>query len=885
MRTPKTATYRLQLTPEFGFDDVCKQVDYLCALGVSDVYTSPYLQPTKGSTHGYDVVDPTRVNQELGGEAAHQRMCETLQAKALGHVIDFVPNHMAIAGEQNPWWWDVLENGPSSYYATYFDVDWENTEERWQNKILLPVLGDHYGRVLEAGELKLSHQRACFALHYFEHVFPIDPSSLAGLLEQAAITAGSDRLAFLAESYRRMPRPSIAANKDHIERRHRDKKVLFLFLSEYLVEYPQVASAIDAEIEKINSNPDRLDTLIDEQNYRLAFWRTATHDLGYRRFFDIADLAGLRIEDEAVFRDAHQLPLSWVRQGWVQGIRLDHSDGLRDPKAYFTRLRRECPDTWIVTEKILEPGEDLRRDWPIEGTTGYEFLNTCMQLFVDAASEKPMTELVEIFTGEEIDFHSVVQRCKEQVINELLQSELHRLTNLFVNICERHRRMRDFSKSELFEVLSAVATCFPVYRSYVSPLESELHENDYKYIDQAIKTTEDYWPEIDPELLQFLKSILCLGVNGQSERELAFRFQQLTGPVMAKGLEDTAFYRYTRLLALNEVGGNPGQYGASVDEFHEFAEMIQLTRPRTMLTSTTHDTKRSEDVRARLMVISEIPQRWAEAIQSWRSLNSQHNTSELPGDVEYFYYQTLVGAWPISEERMQAYMEKALREAKRYTSWTAPEEAFESAVAEFIKATLSEEAFCQSVAEFVEGIATAGYINALAQTLIKLTAPGVPDIYQGNELWDFSLVDPDNRRPVDFERRAQMLQKLESAACADIVADMASGLPKLWLTSTALKLREQYAEVFAEGRYSPLSVEGEYAEHVIAFCRGDSIAVIVPRLNLSRPEGWKDTRTALPAGTWWNAFTGEELDDGELALQPLLNTFPVALLYKKELVV
>ncbi len=883
MTTVKSATYRLQLQPQFGFDDVCKWADYLKALGISHIYTSPYLQPVSGSAHGYDVVDATRVNCELGGPQAHERMCETLQAKQLGHVIDIVPNHMAIAGQQNPWWWDVLENGPASRYATYFDVDWETTEERWQNKILLPVLGDHYGRVLEAGELRLVHKDAHFRLHYYEHAFPVDPSTLSDLLYRAAERVHSTTLTFLADSYARMPRPSLTAREEEVERRHRDKAVLFVLLTQSIAEHPEFAAAIDTEVALANEDVNALDALVEEQNYRLAYWRTASRDLGYRRFFDIADLAGLRIEDPKVFKDTHALPFEWVRKGWVQGLRIDHSDGLRDPKRYFERLRAECPDTWIVTEKILEPGETLRPEWPIAGTTGYEFLNSALQLFVHPDGKQPLSDFTESFTGENTDFQQVTDQCKEQVLNELLQSELNRLTTLFVNICEKHRRHRDFSKSELFEALSAVAQCLVVYRTYVSPNERHLHGDDLRYISQAIECAQVKRVDLDPELLEFLKAILCLRVPGNFEQELAMRFQQLTGPVMAKGLEDTAFYRYTRLMALNEVGGNPGQFGASLESFHRFAADIHSTRPSTMITSATHDTKRSEDVRARLVAISEVPNDWQIAVSSWHEINLRYQVDPVPASVEYTYYQALVGAWPISEERLQAYMEKAMREAKLHTSWTHPNEPFEQNLAAFITASLNDESFVSQVEEFVRNIATAGYYNSLSQTLIKLTAPGIPDIYQGNELWDFSLVDPDNRRPVDFQARAHMLDALKDANVSDVMANIEDGRAKMWLTHKALQVRAQFPEAFSPaGMYQALIAQGARADHVLVFARGNKAITVAPRFYLSRPEGWQDTRLKLPAGTWRNRLSNEVFEGGDCELTKLLHSFPVALLTQEE---
>ena len=873
MTIPNIATYRLQLQPKFGFDDVCQWANYLKKLGISHVYTSPYLQPVEGSTHGYDVVDPTHVNSELGGEQAHAKMCLTFQRLELGHVIDIVPNHMAIAGQHNPWWWDVLENGSCSRYATYFDVDWENTEERWQNKILLPVLGNHYGRVLEAKELRLVHRHAHFALHYFDHAFPVDPSSLADLLARAAAKVHSDTLLFLAECYALMPQPSLTANDD-IEKRHRDKAVLFQLLEQSCNENPEFCDAIDAEVARINDNVDALNALIDEQNYRLAFWRTASRDLGYRRFFDIADLAGLRIESSKVFKDTHALPIKWVKQGWVQGLRIDHSDGLRDPKRYFERLQEHCPDIWIVTEKILEPNEKLRTDWPIAGTTGYEFLNTCMKLFSHPDGNVPLTDLANSFANTTMDFSQLVSECKAMVLSELLQSELNRLTTLFVNICERHRRHRDFSKSELFAALAAVAQCFPVYRTYFSPNNKHPDPDDLNCIATAVDCAQTKHPDLDPELLEFLQEILCLRVPGNLEQELAMRFQQLTGPVMAKGVEDTALYRFNKLLALNEVGGDPGEFCCSLEAFHRFAANIHSDHPRTMLTSTTHDTKRSEDVRARLLVLSEVPQRWQQAINQWREIHAGQSVSSIPADVEYFIYQTLVGAWPISLDRMQNYMEKALREGKQYTSWTHQDSIFEANVNQFLIGLYNNPAFCEDITRFVNEIKIPGYLNSLSQTLIKLTAPGIPDIYQGNELWDFSLVDPDNRRLVDFSKRSNLLETLAHTPTNKILYRLEDGLPKMWLTHVALCTRARHEKAFSPtGMYQAIIAHGVYAGHIIAFSRGSEVITVAPRFNCSRPDGWLDTVLPISEGTWHNPLTQETIQHpgGTIDVAPLVS--------------
>ncbi|WP_026331153.1 malto-oligosyltrehalose synthase [Thioalkalivibrio sp. ALMg13-2] len=877
----RIATCRLQMHPGFTLDDAAAIVPYLARLGVSHVYLSPILQAVRGSTHGYDVVDPSRVNEELGGEPARQRLCAALEAAGMGLVLDIVPNHMAVAGDQNPWWWDVLENGPSSPFATYFDVDWESSEERWPNKVLLPVLGDHYGRVLEAGEIRLHYGAGLFELAYYEHRFPLDPSSLNELLDRACRATGIELLGFLAESCARLPQPHLTAHHT-VGRRHRDQDVIRQLLDDTTRQDPAAAEAIAAEVERINADPDALDALIDKQNYRLAWWRTAGRDLGYRRFFDINDLAGLRQEKEEVFQSVHALPVRWVAEGSVHGLRVDHPDGLRDPRQYFSQLHHACPDTWIVAEKILEPGEQLPDDWPIAGTTGYDFLNRVQGLFADPAGEAPLTRLFEELTGEEADYPGLVYESKRQVLKDLLGSELNRLSSLFVDICERHRRHRDYTRHELYLALLEAAACFPVYRTYVTPREGGVTDADVGCVETATQQAAERSPELDSELLQFLRNLLLLRIPGERETEFALRFQQLTGPAMAKGVEDTALYRFHRLTALNEVGGDPGSFGLSVDEFHEAS--ARARHPEAMLATSTHDTKRSEDVRARLLLLSEMPEAWARSVRRWMRHNARHRSGGWPDPAtEYLYYQTLVGAWPIDAERMTAYMEKAAREAKQHTSWTHPQEDYEQALRDFVAGTLDDPGFRESLESFLQPLVGPGRTNSLAQTLIKLTAPGIPDIYQGSELWDLSLVDPDNRRPVDFDTRTRLLEELAHLSPAQINARADEGLPKQWVVHQALALRRRHPEWFRpDAACTPLRASGERTGHAVAYLRGEGALVLVPRLILGLAGDWCGTRLAVPPGTWHNRLSGATLRGGDYPVAEILDAFPVALLEREE---
>ena len=877
------ATYRVQLHAGFGFEAAAAIAEYVAALGISHLYSSPYLQAGEGSMHGYDVVNPHRLNEELGGAEAHARFCEALGGHGLGQVLDIVPNHMAITGAENPWWWDVLENGPASRYAAYFDVDWDHPESRLSSSILLPILGDHYGRVLEAEELRLERRDAIFTIRYHDHAFPVSPRTLDTLLGTAAERCRSDELGFTADALGGIPL-STATDWTSMRRRHRDQEVLGAQLASLLAERPEVAAAVDTIISELNANPDALHTLLERQNYRLAFWRAAARDLGYRRFFDINTLVALRMEDEQVFTDTHALVLRWLGEGVLDGVRIDHPDGLRDPEAYCQRLHRAAPRAWIVVEKILEPAERLRDAWPVAGTTGYDFLNRVGGLFVDPAGEQPLTELYAEFTGESVDYPALVRAKKHQTLHELLGSDVNRLTALFVEVCERHRRHRDYTRYELHEVLREVIACFPVYRTYVQAETGHVTDDDVRYVTEAVDRAKSYRPELDAALVDFLHDLLLLRIRGDLESELVMRFQQLTGPTMAKGLEDTVFYSFNRLVSLNEVGGDPGHFGVSPTAFHQACLEAQQRWPQGMLATSTHDTKRSEDVRVRIHLLSEIPARWAKAVRRWAALNERYRRGGWPDrNTEYLLYQTLVGAWPLEVERALTYMEKAIREAKVHTSWTHTNTDYEEAVRGFVTDVLAAPEFTADLTAFVASLVQAGRVNALAQTLLKLTAPGVPDLYQGTEVWNLSLVDPDNRRPVDYDLRRRLLHELQGATPEQVWARIDEGLPKLWLIHQVLALRRRQPELFGpQADYQPLLAKGERAAHVVAFVRGGAAVTVVPRLVLGLNGEWGDTILEVPDGTWRNALTGDDVDGHVTRMADLLARFPVALLTRKE---
>ncbi len=877
------ATYRLQLRPGFGFAEAANLAGYLADLGVSHVYLSPCLQAAEGSTHGYDGVDPCRVSEALGGSGAHAGFCETLAHAGLGLMIDIVPNHLAIPGRQNPWWWDVLGNGPASPHAATFDIDWQAAGRPWPDKLLLPVLGDHYGRVLEGGQLQLSHREGEFVLSYFEHLFPVAPTSLAALLERAADTCGSRDLNRLAKRHAQL-RNFAQDGQKKVAEQIRERRTLAGLRARLCREAPAAIRAIEAEVARLNRDPDALDALMEGQHYRLCRWRLANHRLGYRRFFDIKELVGLRVEDEAVFQATHALVLSWVQRGWVQGLRIDHADGLWDPAVYFGRLRRACPAAWIVVEKILGPGEALPPDWPVAGTTGYDFLNLAAGLFIDPDGEEALTEIYRELTGETTDYARIVCTCKRLALTGLLGSELNRLTDLFLDICHRHRRHRDHARDELREVLVETAVFFPVYRTYLSPSKDLPAPCDEGRICDAIAKAAAQRPDLDTDLFLFLRDLLLLREAGPLEAELAMRFQQLTGPVMAKGVEDTALYRFHRLISLNEVGGDPTRFGVSPEAFHRACVEARERRPLSLLATATHDTKRGEDVRCRLALLAEAPERWTAAVRRWMRHNERHRKGPIPDpNTEYLFYQTLVGAWPIDPDRMSAYMEKAVREAKTHTSWLRPNEPYEAGLRDFVRKVMADETYRTDLVAFVRGLLLPGRINSLAQTLLKLTAPGVPDLYQGTELWDLSLVDPDNRRPVDFHLRRRLLSEVSGLSPEEILARMDEGLPKLWVIRQALGFRRRRPDLFGpKAAYRPLPVRGPKASHGVVFLRGEASVTVVPRLVMRLDGQWENTELTLPPGCWRNLLTGETVQGGAVRLQDLLARFPVGLLERKE---
>ncbi len=877
---PRAATYRVQLHAGFTFDDAAAIAGYLADLGVSHLYCSPYLQAAPGSTHGYDVTDPGRLNAELGREPAYRRLTGQLAAAGLRQILDIVPNHMALAGRANAWWWDVLENGPSSRYASYFDIDWDPPQRKLTATVLMPVLGDHYGRVLEAGELAVHRDGGSFTVRYYEHEAPVSPRTLDDLLGRAAVRARSSELLELAAEHGSLPH-AILTDPAAVAERHRGKEELRERLAARTAAQPEVAAAIDAEVAALNRDPDALDELLSRQNYRLAYWGTAAEELSYRRFFNIETLAGLRVEDEEVFADTHRLILELVASGAVDGLRVDHVDGLADPEGYLVRLRDASGGTYVVVEKILEAGEELPSSWPAAGTTGYDFLNRVNQLLVDAGNGAVVRAGYARVTGQHEDYADIAHAAELQIMREELAAEVERLTNVLADVCERHRRQRDHTRRELRDALREVIAAFPVYRIYAAP-GRPVTDADAEHVAAAVAGARQRRPDVDSELIGFIGELLVLAHPGEPEADFAVRFAQVSAPVMAKGVEDTAFYRYQPLISLNEVGGDPGRFGAPVAEFHQAMAEAARHWPQAMLTISTHDTKRSADVRARISVLSELPDAWGRAADGWAHRNKRHKRNGWPDhNAEYLLYQTLLGAWPISAERVSAFTEKASKEARVHTSWVDPQPEYDDALAAFVTAVLADEEFVAELEAFLaeHQLVELGRVNSLAQTTLLLTCPGIPDLYQGTEVWDLSLVDPDNRRPVDYEARRQLLAAVAGAGPDAALARADEGAPKLWLIRRLLQHRRAVPGAYGpESGYRALEVSGPHADRVVAFERAGGLVVVVPRLVSRLGEGWADTTVALPGGAWTDVLTGEPVAGGEAGVEVLFKRFPVAVL-------
>src|SRR5438309_1202843 len=917
-----TCTYRLQFNRWFTFSQAREVVPYLDALGISDVYASPYFQASPDSLHGYDITDHNKLNGAIGSREDYEAWVGALHAHAMGQILDFVPNHVGIAEPLNEWWMDVLENGPSSRYAPYFDIDWQPLKSDLRDKVLLPILSDQYGRVLERGELQVRFEEGTFYLLYGERRLPVAPGTYRYVLEIALQNLSEHKeedfyaeLQSILTALEYLPKRTETDPK-RIAERIREKEIIKRRLERRCAEAPQVQQAIEKALVQINGEPgdprsfDALDELLNAQSYRLAFWRVAAEEINYRRFFDVNELAAIRVELPKVFDAVHRLVLELVSIGAVSGIRIDHPDGLYLPREYFSKLQQRCAKAlgiglprdgraiYMIAEKILTGSEKLRKDWPVHGATGYDFANDVVQLLVDSSPEAAVTKTFHRFIGHSVPFGHLLYAKKLLVMKFALANDVDVLGNMLDRLSERNRWYRDFTLEALSRTVRETIACFPVYRTYVEPGQP-VNEEDRQIVERAIAAAKRRNPAMEESIFNFLRDVLLLrspqdidAAGRAAHAQFVLKFQQTTGPVMAKGLEDTVFYIYNRLAALNEVGGEPQQFGQGVEAFQERNLARQRDWPATLLATSTHDTKRSEDVRARMVAISEIPELWRRSLQRWGTANRRWkrivNEAETPApNEEYLLYQTLLGTWPIAgngapeqnvgpeyTQRIQAYMAKALKEAKINTSWIQPNEQWDAAMHDFVGRILDASPRNKFLPLFVpvaKEIARLGAINSLAQTLLKLTSPGVPDIYQGTEIWDDSLVDPDNRRAVDYRLRAEMLSCLSSKTPEELLQNWPDGRIKMFLTQRALQFRNEQVDLFQRGNYLPLHATGAFADCCISFARQldrDWAIVIVPRLSsrIGFPpigERWKDTVIEVPENLLLERgreiFTGREL--------------------------
>jgi len=879
-----TATYRLQFNGGFTFRDARAIAPYLAELGITDIYASPILKARKGSTHGYDVVDPSALNPELGSEEDFTALHGELERLGMGLLLDVVPNHMAASGE-NFWWMSLLENGKESRFLHYFDIDWSPvaTRDTTVEKVLLPILGRPYGETLESGEIKLGFDADGFFFTYYDKRLPLAPQSYRQVLQQCVESLPTEGVAIELRE--------LIESDDSVTNSRFLKETIWRI---YEQDAP-FRDALDRAVGTINGDVDALDALLDAQWYRLAYWRIASEKINYRRFFDVTDLVGLRVENPEVFEARNRRTLELIAEGKVTGLRIDHIDGLFDPIGHMRKLQLRLGEAkfYVVLEKILARGEELPAAFPADGTTGYDFLDKVNALFVDPAGLAELDEFYRRFTGISRSFEDLCYERKKQVIAELFSGEMRGLGKQLSALAMADRNARDFAPAELLIALTEVTACMRVYRTYIR--NGEVSAEDRAAIAGAIaEGRQRAAAALDQRLFAFLERVLLVDppeyLTGERERWLTFvmRWQQFTGRVMAKGVEDTAFYNYNRLVSLNDVGGEPGRGESDpAAELHAHNARMQRAWPHTLNATSTHDTKRSEDVRARIDVLSEMPETWARQVRRWSRMTAPLRRDAVPApNEELLVYQTLIGAWPIDEARFRQYLEKAAREAKTYTSWISPNAGYERALLDYAGALLRHEEFVKDFTRFQRRVAFFGFLNGLSQLVLKATAPGVPDFYQGTELWDFSLVDPDNRRPVDYEHRASLLRRMNgNVDMATLLRRWPDGRVKLYATWKILELRKRMAELFRDGDYAPL----EAGPNVFAFTRslnGASVAVAVPRLTTKLTkadavpvgEVWPEDLSLPLSGEWRNIFTGAELAGDALPLRQLFASFPVAVL-------
>jgi (1->4)-alpha-D-glucan 1-alpha-D-glucosylmutase len=953
------STYRLQLGPDLNLGQVRRLLPYLERLGIGDLYLSPLFRSRAESSHGYDVVDHGTIDPEIGDLAAFEQLAEAARSAGMGIVLDVVPNHMGINDPGNVWWLDVLENGEGSYFADFFDVDWHPAASGLQDKILLPFLGDPFGTVLERGDLQVVYADDRLQLKYFDRRFPLAPTTWPDVLELTASKRGDVdgstgargdwlELQSIISQLRHLP-PRIDRSPAAMEERYREQMIVRQRLASLVADAPAVRDALDTAIAEINGDKDdsksfdALERLLEQQWYRLAYWRVAVDEINYRRFFDVNDLAAIRVENPRVFDAVHRLVGRLLAGGWVTGLRIDHPDGLRDPQSYFKNLHSlyrsvqscdgdEAAEIYVVAEKILSGEEALPTEWAVCGTTGYDLMSILGRLQVDAGGLQELREFYDEVTGNTARPADVIYESKRTVLFSTMASELQMLAARLYRIAQNHRASRDFTRPMLQRALREVIACMTVYRTYVRDNNWDVGDADYRTVTTSVRMAKRRNRTLPAPVFDYIASVLLLehpptltDEQAAERREFALKLQQVSGPVAAKGVEDTAYYRYYPLASLNEVGGELDAKPVTLEEFHRLMRHRMHQWPHSMSSTATHDTKRGEDVRARLHVLSEAATEWRAAFTRWRRMNEPLRR-EIDGESvpdaneEYLLYQTLAGTWPVDpmqpperdayRDRIVQYMAKALREAKLHTSWMNPSESYDAAVSEFVHDLLSDRGaeFMANLQEFVARIADAGFVNSLAQLVLKATLPGVPDFYQGTELWDFNLVDPDNRRPVDFDLRAQRLAKLPrptgarfDASAAERKLNWPDAQFKLWITTCCLNTRREWADVFAFGEYIPLIAKGAAADHVIAFARRFeekwAVAAVTRHFyrlcnanttasHAVRPE-WGDTKLALPAECghlWHSRFSGQvfevESTGGEsmLDVATMFHEFPVALL-------
>lgn len=915
------STYRVQFTPDFTFDHAAEILEYLHHLGISHLYASPIFQSRPGSSHGYDVIDPTCINPELGGEPAFLKLSDQMREYPLYWLQDIVPNHMAYDAA-NPLLFSILENGPLSPYYDYFDIDWDHPYTTIHGRVLAPFLGQFYGRALEQGEIRLVYDELGLGIRYYDLRLPLRIDTYTEVftrnlsaLKKHLGKHHPEYIQFLGILY-------MFRNQPEAEDRLLDVDGHNGFVKQLLWDLyhssPPIREYIQSTVECMNgqigdpSSFDVLDQLLQKQYFQLSYWKVASEEINYKRFFNVNGLISLHVESEKVFQHTHKLIAHYLRTQRIHGLRIDHIDGLYHPELYLSKLRQLSNSSYTVIEKILEGEEKLPEEWLTEGTTGYDFMNKVCGIFVDTTKHREFTRLYANYSGVRNTTEDLMYEKKRLIIRMHLSGELDNLARQLKVIASHYRYSSDLTFSSLKEAIEEVMVYFPIYRTYVSP--GVFSVQDHNIIRRGINRAAAENIKLRQEL-EFLQNVLLLNheehlpENIRNEwMDFVMRFQQFTGPLMAKGQEDTVYYIFNRLICLNEVGGNPGIFGYPVQDFHRYNQYKQAHWPFSLNATSTHDTKRGEDNRMRLAVLSEIPSEWNEKIRYWSLINRPHKKlisgRQVPSrNEEYFLYQTLIGSWPLDQagqknftQRIEDYIIKAVREAKVHTAWIEPDEEYENAYLSFIRLILDESTspeFLHDFRIFVHNLAFYGIYNSLAQVLVKSTVPGIPDFYQGSEYWDFSLVDPDNRRPVDYAQRHTTLQEIRRKAESfhpewlyELLLHYPDARIKQYLVYQALRLRHEYPDLLEQGQYLPLEVSGLHQESILAYQRSEdniTLIVILPRL-LTRViawrtssfaplgrEAWADTCVKLPADSpqQWTSYLDNRIVDTPESRVPL----------------